>query len=224
MTVRGADQPVGARLAAELRRRRRPTPTAACERLIEWAKKRERPTVIAFFGDHLPPLGPVYVETGFLKDQCRTAQGAARRDGSSITRRRWSSGRTGPARSRTSAPSARRFLPLHCPHDRRHQPSLLHRLPRRDARALPCRRPQHAAVARRRCNARLVARRRLIDPAIRDFRLLQYDMMFGKRHGRRTSSPRPSTSSSPIPADAALYPVGCPSGTLATAMPDKART
>jgi hypothetical protein len=28
-------------------------------------KTRSRPTVIAFFGDHLPPLGPVYVETGF---------------------------------------------------------------------------------------------------------------------------------------------------------------
>ncbi|TGR94337.1 hypothetical protein EN834_34450, partial [bacterium M00.F.Ca.ET.191.01.1.1] len=38
------------------------------QRLIDWAKKRQRPTIIAFFGDHLPPLGPVYVETGFLKD------------------------------------------------------------------------------------------------------------------------------------------------------------
>ncbi|TIQ51858.1 MAG: hypothetical protein E5X64_45475, partial [Mesorhizobium sp.] len=34
------------------------------ERLVEWAKNRQRPTVLAFFGDHLPPLGPVYVETG----------------------------------------------------------------------------------------------------------------------------------------------------------------
>ena len=56
------------------RRRSRPmrqasrTPIASLKRLIDWASKRERPTVIAFFGDHLPPLGPVYTETGFMKD------------------------------------------------------------------------------------------------------------------------------------------------------------
>ena len=38
------------------------------KRLIDWASKRKRRTVIAFFGDHLPPLGPVYVETGFMKE------------------------------------------------------------------------------------------------------------------------------------------------------------
>ena len=41
----------------------------AFARLKEWASKRSRPTVIAMFGDHLPPLGPAYVETGFMKDQ-----------------------------------------------------------------------------------------------------------------------------------------------------------
>jgi phosphoglycerol transferase MdoB-like AlkP superfamily enzyme len=38
------------------------------KRLMDWASKRKRKTVIAFFGDHLPPLGPVYVETGFMKE------------------------------------------------------------------------------------------------------------------------------------------------------------
>ena len=38
------------------------------ERLIEWAKKRERPTIVAFFGDHLHRWGRSIVETGFLKD------------------------------------------------------------------------------------------------------------------------------------------------------------
>lgn len=36
-------------------------------RLMDWAKKRERETIIVFFGDHLPPLGDVYVESGFMK-------------------------------------------------------------------------------------------------------------------------------------------------------------
>ena len=41
---------------------------ASLKRLIDWASKRQKPTIIAFFGDHLPPLGPVYTETGFMKD------------------------------------------------------------------------------------------------------------------------------------------------------------
>lgn len=38
------------------------------KRLMDWASKRERPTIIAFFGDHLPPLNQGYTETGFLKE------------------------------------------------------------------------------------------------------------------------------------------------------------
>lgn len=34
--------------------------------LVEWAEKRERPTIIVVFGDHLPPLGQPYVDTGFM--------------------------------------------------------------------------------------------------------------------------------------------------------------
>jgi len=62
------------------------------QRLIDWAKARQRPTVIAFFGDHLPPLGPVYVETGFLKDMSRRARRRPPKPRSSTTTHRWSSG------------------------------------------------------------------------------------------------------------------------------------
>lgn len=34
--------------------------------LIAWAKQRDRETVIVLFGDHLPPLGQVYVESGYM--------------------------------------------------------------------------------------------------------------------------------------------------------------
>ena len=44
------------------------------QRLMDWASKRERKTIIAFFGDHLPPLGPVYVETGFMKEPVASAR------------------------------------------------------------------------------------------------------------------------------------------------------
>ena len=83
------------------------------ERLIEWAKKRERPTVIAFFGDHLPPLGPVYVETGFLKDNVAprrepTPEAALEHHQTPLII--WSN-RTGPAQDMGAVSPA--FLPYH---------------------------------------------------------------------------------------------------------------
>ena len=39
------------------------------KQLMDWAKKRKRETIIVFFGDHLPPLGDVYVESGFMKNR-----------------------------------------------------------------------------------------------------------------------------------------------------------
>ncbi|MBZ7921889.1 LTA synthase family protein [Ensifer adhaerens] len=37
------------------------------KKLMDWAKKRDRETVIVLFGDHLPPLNTVYTSTGFMK-------------------------------------------------------------------------------------------------------------------------------------------------------------
>lgn len=39
------------------------------KQLMDWAKNRKRETIIVFFGDHLPPLGNVYVESGFMKSR-----------------------------------------------------------------------------------------------------------------------------------------------------------
>ncbi|MFK0272850.1 LTA synthase family protein [Ensifer sp. NPDC090286] len=37
------------------------------KKLMDWAKNRDRETVIVLFGDHLPPLNTVYTSTGFMK-------------------------------------------------------------------------------------------------------------------------------------------------------------
>ncbi|ATU94956.1 LTA synthase family protein [Phyllobacterium zundukense] len=37
--------------------------------LMNWANKRERPTILVFFGDHLPPLGQAYVATGYMRER-----------------------------------------------------------------------------------------------------------------------------------------------------------
>ena len=97
----------GRAIAADLRRRRlrRRRGLEAADRMGQEA--RSRPTIIAFFGDHLPPLGPVYVETGFMKEPVAPPQGTAGRDGARPRDAAGASGRTAAVRSAMSARSAR---------------------------------------------------------------------------------------------------------------------
>ncbi|TPL02633.1 LTA synthase family protein [Mesorhizobium sp. B2-4-14] len=151
------------------------------DRLIEWAKKRERPTIIAFFGDHLPPLGPVYVETGFLKDNVAprkepTPEAALEHHETPLVV--WSN-RSGPVKDLGTVSPA--FLPYHI------------------LTAAGITHPYYTGfLGEMRERYRVVdrnllltptgqatpdwSRQKEIDPAIRDFQLIQYDMMFGKRH------------------------------------------
>ncbi|QKD18194.1 LTA synthase family protein [Mesorhizobium sp. NZP2077] len=150
------------------------------ERLIEWAKKRERPTIVAFFGDHLPPLGPVYVETGFLKDNVAprkepTPEAALEHHQTPLII--WSN-RSGPVENLGAVSPA--FLPYHI------------------LTAAGITHPYYTGfLGEVREHYRVVdrnllltpageatpdwSRQKEIDPTINDFRLIQYDMMFGKR-------------------------------------------
>nr|WP_315920758.1 LTA synthase family protein [Mesorhizobium sp. SP-1A] len=149
------------------------------QRLIDWAKNRDRPTVIAFFGDHLPPLGPVYVETGFLKDNVAPRKEPADKmllhhDTPLVV---WSN-KSGPVQDLGSISPA--FLPYYLmktagithPYytgflgDLKERYRIVDRNVLFDANGNAT--PDWA-------------RQKEIDPAIRDFRYIQYDMMFGKR-------------------------------------------
>jgi phosphoglycerol transferase MdoB-like AlkP superfamily enzyme len=150
-------------------------------RLIDWAKARQRPTIIAFFGDHLPPLGPVYVETGFLKDNVAprkeaTADAALQHHDTPLVI--WSN-RSGPVENLGAVSPA--FLPYHI----LKTAGITHPYYTGFLGAL---RERYRVVDR---NLLLSpagqatpdwARQQQIDPQINDFRLIQYDMMFGKRH------------------------------------------
>lgn len=157
------------------------------QRLMDWASKRERPTVIAFFGDHLPPLGPVYVDTGFMKEP--VAKRKAPINDMLVQHETplvvWSN-RTGAARDIGSISPA--FLPLHVletagithpyytgflgeVHDRFRVVDRNVLLPRLGETQFDW------------------SRQKELDPAIRDFRWLQYDMMFGKRRGAKEFFP-----------------------------------
>lgn len=150
------------------------------QRLIDWASKRERPTVIAFFGDHLPPLGPVYVETGFLKDNVAPRRETADK----MLQHRttpllvWSN-RSGPAEDLgVVSPS---FLPLHVfeaagithPYYTGFLKGLHEKYDVVDRNLLLSDTGQATPDW---------SRQKEIDPAVRDYRYLQYDMMFGKHH------------------------------------------
>ena len=39
---------------------------ASLKMLVDWASKRQRETIIVFFGDHLPPLGHAYISGGYM--------------------------------------------------------------------------------------------------------------------------------------------------------------
>lgn len=45
---------------------------ASFAKLVAWAKGRERETVIVLFGDHLPPLGQAFVESGYMPGMVAT--------------------------------------------------------------------------------------------------------------------------------------------------------
>ena len=150
------------------------------QRLIDWASARQRPTVIAFFGDHLPPLGPVYVETGFLKNNVAPRKEAPDKmlEHHNTPLVVWSNrdGTVGDLGATSPA-----FLPYHVlkaagithPYYTGFLGALGERYPIVDRNMLFG--ADGAATPD-------WARQKEIDPAIRDFRYLQYDMMFGKRH------------------------------------------
>ncbi|WP_224544077.1 LTA synthase family protein [Mesorhizobium sp. CA16] len=149
------------------------------QRLIDWAKARQRPTIIAFFGDHLPPLGPVYVETGFLKDNVapRKEPAVAALEHHDTPLVIWSN-RSGPAENIGSVSPA--FLPYHI----LTTAGISHPYYTGFLGALR----EHYRVVDRNLLLSPVgeatpdwARQKQIDPKINDFRLIQYDMMFGKR-------------------------------------------
>jgi len=165
------------------------------KRLIEWAKQRERPTVIAFFGDHLPPLGPVYVETGFLAEPVAPRKGsaadmAAHHETPLVV---WSN-RTGVVRDIGTVSPA--YLPMHVlkaagishPFYTDFLGGLSERFAIIDRYLLVA--PDGTGTA-----DWLTAKK--IDPALDDYRLIQHDMMFGKQFGAERFFPQGPTADGP---------------------------
>ncbi|KQS98299.1 MULTISPECIES: LTA synthase family protein [unclassified Rhizobium] len=149
--------------------------------LMDWAKERDRETIVVLFGDHLPPLNTVYPNTGFMNDVTASRKGSleqmkAQHETPLVV---WSN-KTGPVKDiGTISPAFLSYQILkqggfEHPYytgflgnvfDKYH---VIDRYMLVDAKG-----KETAAWSRQKTTPSL----------IRDYRFLQHDMMFGKRYG-----------------------------------------
>ncbi len=157
-------------------------------KLMRWAKKRDRETIIVLFGDHLPPLGQTFVESGYMPGMV-----ASRRAPLDVMKKEhetplvvWSSKKGVRKNIGTISPA---LLPYHVLKtagfsdpfytgtlgDVQQEFSVIdrHMLVAMDGKALP---------------DWSIAPNAVLD-VVRDYRLLQFDMMFGAQYGRERFFP-----------------------------------
>ncbi|AAK87432.2 LTA synthase family protein [Agrobacterium fabrum] len=157
-------------------------------KLMRWAKKRDRETIIVLFGDHLPPLGQTFVESGYMPGMV-----ASRRAPLEVMKKEhetplvvWSSKKGVRKNIGTISPA---LLPYHVLKtagfsdpfytgtlgDVQQEFSVIdrHMLVATDGEAMP-----DWSIAP---NA--------VPDVVRDYRLLQFDMMFGAQYGRERFFP-----------------------------------
>ena len=148
--------------------------------LMDWAKHRKRHTILVMFGDHLPPLGPAYVATGFLKDNVAPRSGPV--DKMKMDHETplviWSN-RSGPLRDvGTISPS---LIPLYVLElagiEHPYYTGFLSQV--RDHYPVVYRQMMIGADGKAVNNW---LKKEPVEPILHDFRLIQYDQMFGKEY------------------------------------------
>lgn len=149
--------------------------------LMDWAKKRRRETIIVLFGDHLPPLNAVYTESGYM------ANVVATRKASVATMKRehetplviWSSKRGVQKDIGSVSPSQLPYYIVHMAGYRHpYYTGMLGRVAERFSVI-----DRHQLIGRNNKAQADWALSGRIDPLIRDYRLLQHDVMFGEGYG-----------------------------------------
>jgi phosphoglycerol transferase MdoB-like AlkP superfamily enzyme len=154
---------------------------ASLKMLVDWAKQRERETIIVFFGDHLPPLGHAYISGGYMNvvTATRRAPLAQMKREHETPLIIWSS-KSGPVKDIGTI-----------------SPALI---PYRISKLAGLEHPYYTGfLGRVADNYKIVdrymlekadgtpnpdwPRQKTIDPLIKDYRFLQHDLMFGQRYG-----------------------------------------
>lgn len=149
--------------------------------LMDWAKKRRRETIIVMFGDHLPPLGDVYTESGYMPNVVAT------RKASVPTMKRehetplvvWSSKRGVQKDIGSVSPSQLPHVVVRLAGYRHpYYTGVLGRVGERYTVV-----DRHQLIGRNAKSQADWAQAGAVDPLIRDYRLLQHDVMFGEGYG-----------------------------------------
>ncbi|WP_245500641.1 LTA synthase family protein [Rhizobium sp. BK251] len=147
--------------------------------LMDWASKREKETIIVLWGDHLPPLGSVYMNSGYMADQVATRKAPIE-----IMKQQhetplviWSSKKGIRKDIGTISPA---FLPYHllkfAGYEHPYYTGFLGRVQKKYGII-----DRYQLVARdNRTSPDWVLKEKELDPLIRDYRYIQHDIMFGK--------------------------------------------
>lgn len=149
--------------------------------LMDWAKERDRETIIVLFGDHLPPLNTVYPNSGFMNDVTASRKGSleqmkAQHETPLVV---WSN-KTGPVKDiGTISPAFLSYQILkqggfEHPYYTGFLGNIFDKYRVIDRYMLVDTKGKETAAW---------ARQKTIPPLIRDYRFLQHDMMFGQRFG-----------------------------------------
>lgn len=153
----------------------------ALKALIEWAEKRERETIVVFFGDHLPPLGSHWVSSGFMERTVSNRFG----EPAALMRERetplviWSNKNGRVTNLGTISPQ---FLPLHTLQAARiNHPYYTGFLGQLHERWKVI--DRHMLVDNEGTARPGWAHYGVEERALRDLRMIQYDIMFGERYG-----------------------------------------
>ncbi|GEO83131.1 divalent ion tolerance protein CutA [Ciceribacter naphthalenivorans] len=156
--------------------------------LMDWAKKRRRETIIVLFGDHLPPLGTVYTEAGYMPDVVATRKASV-----SVMKQEhetplvvWSSKRGVQKDLGSVSPSQLPYYIVRLAGYRHpFYTGVLGRLNERYAII-----DRHQLIGRNdRPSPDWATSGAPIDPLIQDYRYLQHDQMFGEGFGTQRFFP-----------------------------------
>ncbi|MBB4064585.1 phosphoglycerol transferase MdoB-like AlkP superfamily enzyme [Gellertiella hungarica] len=149
--------------------------------LMDWASKRKRETIIVLWGDHLPPLGPVYTSSGYMPEQVATRKG----DVDTMKREHetplivWSN-KTGPKTDIGTISPA--FIPYYlvklAGFEHPYYTGFLGKVHEKYDIV-----DRYQLVSTANEPTPDWSRGGKLDPLIRDYRYLQHDMMFGKQYG-----------------------------------------
>lgn len=149
--------------------------------LMDWAKTRDRETIIVVFGDHLPPLNTVYKNSGYMKGV------TASRKGSPEQMKKehetplviWSNKSGAQKEIGTISPAFLSYYVLkEAGFEHPYYTGFLGAVHDK-LRVID----RYMLIDAKGNGTADWARKKTIDPLVRDFRFLQHDIMFGKQYG-----------------------------------------